>query len=139
MFVLSQRCAWSSGFRRKVATVPNFLVAKPQLPVAKLNATMHPDFSSLFCKIRGVCWVTVTQKTYLIQIRFLLLGSTKGTTRETKKKELNFTTFCAEQKVKNDNGKNEVCLLLVLFRLLISFCLSVSCLMILLCRGCLLC
>ena len=37
MFIWSQWCAWSSGFRRKVATAPNFLVAKPQFPVAKCD------------------------------------------------------------------------------------------------------
>ena len=35
MFIWSQWCAWSSGFRRKVATAPSFLVAKPHVPVAK--------------------------------------------------------------------------------------------------------
>ena len=37
MFIWSQWCAWSLDFRRKVATAPIFLVAKPQLPVAKFD------------------------------------------------------------------------------------------------------
>ena len=37
MFIWSQWCAWSSGFRRKVATAPSFLVAKPRVPVAKCD------------------------------------------------------------------------------------------------------
>ena len=37
MFTRSHRCAWSSGFRRKVATAPSFLVAKPRVPVAKCD------------------------------------------------------------------------------------------------------
>ena len=37
MFIWSQWCAWSSGFRRKVATAPSFLVAIPRVPVAKCD------------------------------------------------------------------------------------------------------
>ena len=37
MFIWSQWCAWSSGFRRKVATAPSFLVAKPRVPGAKCD------------------------------------------------------------------------------------------------------
>ena len=37
MFIWSQWCAWSSGFRCKVATAPSFLVAKPRVPVAKCD------------------------------------------------------------------------------------------------------
>ena len=37
MFIWSQWCAWSSGFRRNVATAPSFLVAKPRAPVAKCD------------------------------------------------------------------------------------------------------
>ena len=37
MFIWSQWCAWCSGFRRKVATAPSFLVAKPRVPVAKCD------------------------------------------------------------------------------------------------------
>ena len=37
MFIWSQWCAWSSGFRRKVATIPSFLVAKSRVPVAKCD------------------------------------------------------------------------------------------------------
>ena len=37
MFMWSQWCAWSSGFRRKVATAKSFLVAIPRVPVAKCD------------------------------------------------------------------------------------------------------
>ena len=37
MFIWSQWCAWSLGFRRKVATAPSFLVAKLRVPVAKCD------------------------------------------------------------------------------------------------------
>ena len=37
MFIWSQWCAWSSCFRRKVATAPSFLVAKPRVPVVKCD------------------------------------------------------------------------------------------------------
>ena len=37
MFIWPQWCTWSSGFRRKVATAPSFLVAKPRFPVAKCD------------------------------------------------------------------------------------------------------
>ena len=44
MFIWSQWCAWSLGFRRKVGTAPSFLVAKPRVPVAKCDYA--PGFSS---------------------------------------------------------------------------------------------
>ena len=47
MFIWSQWCAWSSGFRRKVSTAPRFLVAKPRVPVAKCDYA--PGFFEPYC------------------------------------------------------------------------------------------
>ena len=50
MFIWSQWCAWSSGFRCKVATAPSFLVAKSCVPVAKCDYApgfFEPCLSSL--------------------------------------------------------------------------------------------
>ena len=44
MFIWSQWCTWSSGFRRNVATAPSFW--SQNLAFQSQNATMRPDFSS---------------------------------------------------------------------------------------------
>ena len=69
MFIWSQWCAWSSGFRRKVATAPSFLVAKSRVPVAKCDyvpgifepclctsRTMEESISTIQCSPRISTW-----------------------------------------------------------------------------------
>ena len=55
MFVWSQWCAWSSGFRRKVATSPNFLVIKPLgLTFQAKKCDYAPGFFELWRLVRGL-------------------------------------------------------------------------------------
>ena len=51
MFIWSQWCAWSSGFRPKVATAPSFLVVKPRVQVAKCDYA--PGFFEDKCLWQG--------------------------------------------------------------------------------------
>ena len=57
MFIWSQWCAWCSGFRRKVATAPSFLVAKPRVPVTKCDYA--PGFFEPWAMTQGFCGVHI--------------------------------------------------------------------------------
>ena len=82
MFIWSQWCAWSSCFRRKVATAaPSFLVAKPLVPVAKCDyapgffepcqlqrSRLHPGWQRIWpVKTRKLCRLREVTETSMSQ------------------------------------------------------------------------
>ena len=79
MFIWSQCCAWSLGFRRKVATASSFLVAKPRVPVAKCDYApgfFEPCMRKLRTTSQGLCpdLYAVLQNCYRTPSRLFVSG-----------------------------------------------------------------
>ena len=61
---------WSSGFRRKVATAPIFLVAKPRVPVAKCDHA-SPGFCIL-CDLSFIQNLSASSRSLLLLVQHCL-------------------------------------------------------------------